>query len=245
MQRLEELQENDFDVVVFDSDGVTIRKGTELKETEKSLEIQTNVIEPKMVEALNELKKHCIVAISSGRSLMHLLKAYEPVIDERVVLQAENGIITMVDGVMRQNLYFLPDEMRKIRDMKKRIRGIENQAIKGFEPKTFLITVHCENRVDEIEEIVDEYEGFSWLWNGEAYDIQLDEIDKGFSLNQFEGKKIVAVGNGENDLPMLNKADIGITTDADSIQSDFCTSEPLEDGGLEVINHLLKLKGDE
>lgn len=244
MQPLEELQIQDFDVVVFDSDGVTIEKGTELKESETSLEIHTNVIQPDMVKALNELKKHCIVAISSGRSLMHLLKAYEPVIDERTVLQAENGILTMIDGVLKQNLFFQPYEMWQMRDIRKRIKEIENHNIKGFEPKNFLITVHCSQRVFEIEDIVAEYEDFNWLWNGEAYDIQLKDIDKGFGLNQFKDQTVIAVGNGENDLPMLNEAEIGITTDPEAIESDFYTYEHLEDGGLEVINHLLRLKGD-
>lgn len=240
MKPLEMLKEHDFDVIVFDSDGVTIEKGTELSETVNTLKVKTNVITDEMTKKINELKKHYTVVISSGRSLMHLQKAYFKVIDENVWLQAENGIFTLKGGNLKQNHVFSHDDMESIKEIKKQIQQLKNKEIKGFEPKTFLITVHCENRIPEIEEIVARFEGFYYMWNGEAYDILKKGIDKGFGLKEFEGKKVLAVGNGENDKPMTDKAHVGVTTDINDLQADYYTRNQLENGGLEVIDYLLE-----
>lgn len=240
MLPLSDLDVSSVEVVVFDSDGVTIKQGTELIETENMLKVKTNVISDEMVRRINELKKYCTIVVSSGRGMMHLQKAYFKVIDENVILQAENGIFTLKDGELKQNYKFNNKDMRNIRDIKKRIKEIDDKNIKGFEPKVFLITVHCMDRVLEIERLIEQYDDFYYIWNGEAYDISKKGIDKGFGLNQFKGNKIIAVGNGVNDEPMTDRADIGVTTDKGNLKADYYTDSELENGGLEVINHLIE-----
>lgn len=232
-------------IVMFDCDGVTVEKGTELKAKETNtyseLYVKTNVISDRMVEKLNRLKKHFIVGFSSGRSLMYLEQAYAKVLDNQVILQGENGLITLFRGELIQTHVFTADEMDKIRNFKRYILSIDNDNICGFEPKQFLITVHCKDRVPEIEYGVPE--GLYCLWNGEAYDIGVSGFDKGFGLLDItEGDvESIAVGNGENDKPMLDAATYGVTTDPSVVKSDFYTEKSLDLGGEELIDKLLSL----
>lgn len=48
------------------------------------------------------------------------------------------------------------------------------------------------------------------------------------------------IGNGENDKPMTDKANVGITTDINDLKADYYTRNQLENGGLEVIDYLLE-----
>jgi len=60
----------DIKLICFDVDGVTIKKGTIIKEKElaktKTLTIKTQLLENKVKQKLLELKKHYFVAINSG-----------------------------------------------------------------------------------------------------------------------------------------------------------------------------------
>lgn len=228
--------------IIFDCDGVTCEKGTELKETRTELYIKTKDINDRMVEKLNRLKKHFTVGFSSGRSLMYLDKVYNKVIDDKVILQGENGILMLLDGVLEQNRMFSKREMATIRKFKRFVATIDDPNICGFEPKQFLITIHCKDRVPDIESNVPNE--FYCLWNGEAYDIGIKGIDKGFgirALKDISDGGVIAIGNGENDKPMLDQADIGITTDRSVVESDYYTELDLDLGGEELIDHLLKL----
>src|SRR5690606_3932255 len=70
MKPLDKLEFNDLhgvDLVLFDCDGVTIERGTYIRESEDELHIKTNVISDRMVEKLNELKEYVNIGFSSGR----------------------------------------------------------------------------------------------------------------------------------------------------------------------------------
>lgn len=230
------------DIIMFDCDGVTIEKGTEIRETENEFFMRTNTISDRMVEKLNKLKKYYTIGFSSGRSLMYLEKAYRKVIDTNTILQGENGILTLHKGILKQNLQLRDYEAEEIRNLKNAIYNVKDSNISGFEPKQFLITVHAKDRVPEIEALIPK--GFYCLWNGEAYDIFYYGIDKGFGMNFLPSPYVIAVGNGENDLPMLNRATIGITTDKDTIESDYHTTKSLDLGGEEVIDYILEKLGE-
>lgn len=225
------------DIIIFDCDGVTIEKGTEIRETEHEFFMRTNTITNRMVDKLNRLKEHYTIGFSSGRSLMYLEKAYRKVIDAETILQGENGVLTLHRGILKQNLILNITEAERLRKLRNAIADVKHENILGFEPKQFLITVHCKDRVPEIEELVPL--DFYCLWNGEAYDIFFQGIDKGFGMNFLPSQNVLAVGNGENDLPMLNRATIGITTDKDTIESDYHTTLSLDLGGEEVIDYIL------
>jgi hydroxymethylpyrimidine pyrophosphatase-like HAD family hydrolase len=227
------------DIIMFDCDGVTIKKGTEIRETETEFYMKTNVITDSMVKKLNALKKHFTIGFSSGRSLMYLEKAYRKVIDADTILQGENGVLTLYRGALVQNLGLDIKQMNTIRNLKNAIAGVKNDDILGFEPKQFLITVHCKDRVPEIEALVPH--DFYCIWNGEAYDIFLDGIDKGYGMDFLPSHRVLAVGNGENDKPMLDKATIGVTTDKSVVQSNFHTIQSLDIGGEEVIDYILSI----
>lgn len=234
-------QLKEIEIIMFDCDGVTIEKGTIIHETEKEFYMRTNVISDRMVEKLNRLKGYYTIGFSSGRSLMYLEKAYRKVIDTNTILQGENGVLTLFKGELKQNLKLTVSEADKVRNLRNAIANIKHKNILGFEPKQFLITVHCKDRVPEIEELVGNE--FYCLWNGEAYDIFFQGIDKGFGMNFLPSEKVLAVGNGENDKPMLDRATIGISTDREVVQSDYHTTLSLDLGGEEVIDYILEKLG--
>lgn len=236
----EQLQE--VDIIIFDCDGVTIEKGTEIKETENEFFMRTNTITDRMVEKINELKKYYTIGFSSGRSLMYLEKAYRKVIDTQTILQGENGVLTLYQGTLRQNLAMNINEADRLRKLRNAIADVKHKNILGFEPKQFLITVHCTDRVPEIEALVPN--DFYCLWNGEAYDIFFQGIDKGFGMNFLPSYNVLAVGNGENDKPMLDRATIGISTDRTVVESDYHTTKSFDLGGEEVIDYILKKLGE-
>ena len=80
-------------LVVLDSDGVIVPKGTTIQETETNdknvIKISANKISDKMADLVNRLKKKYKVAISSGRSLIYLQSMYSKVMGD-IIIQAES-----------------------------------------------------------------------------------------------------------------------------------------------------------
>lgn len=239
-------------IICFDCDGVTVERGTEIEEKEDSLFVKTYTLPERLLEKLIKLKKRFHLTFSSGRSLLYLDRMYGKVLWDNASLQAENGIFTLIDGQVIQHEKFDRPTLEKINKIKVAIRGLSktNKQIRGFEPKQFLITPHCWQAVPEIEEIVKKFDDkneFYCLWNGEAYDIAPQRLNKGAALKHLAAylgvdiSQTMSIGNGPNDKEMVETAGIGVTTDPQELPADFYTSGSLHLGGEELVDALLKL----
>lgn len=256
MKSLSDLSLNDISgirLVCFDCDGVTVIKGTQIEETETTLRVETHSLSESMLKKLINLKKHFHINFSSGRSLLYLERMYGKVLWENASLQGENGIFTLADGRVIQNEFFSKEDLFTMIKMKEEIRDLSkiNKKIRGFEPKQFLITVHCWEEVPELVNIVKKHdknnEYYTW-WNGEAYDIGLKRLNKGTGLRhlcnylKIDIRDTIAIGNGPNDKDMVETAGIGVTTDPKWLESDYHTVGKLHLGGEELVDKLLELK---
>lgn len=243
-------------LVCFDCDGVTVRRGTKITQKydqgSNFLKVHTYVLSEQMREKIDQLKKRYHVSFSSGRSLAYLQMMYGEVLWENASLQGENGIFALVDGWLIQHKRYPVSILEKIEDIRSEIKKLQktNKNILGFEPKQFLITVHCNKEIQEIYNIVrkiDTKNQFYVWWNYEAFDIGLKNINKGFGLRKLseylkiEASQTMAIGNGINDKDMVEAAGIGVTTDLEVLETDFHTEEKLHLGGEELIDRLLEL----
>lgn len=242
----------DLKIICFDCDGVTIKRGTEIEETETTLNVKTHNLSEELLGKIIPLKERFHVNFSSGRSLLYLDKMFGKVLWDNASLTGEIGIFTLINGQVIQHEKFDRETLEKINQMKVAIRELSkrNKDIRGFEPKQFLITVHAWKEVPEIEEIRKKYdtkdEFYNW-WNGEAYDIGLKRLNKGTGLKRLaeylrvDISQTLAIGNGPNDVDMVQTAGISVTTDPKELPADFYTTGKLHLGGEELVNKLLEL----
>ena len=241
-------------VVCFDCDGVTVPEGTYIRENKGELIVRTATLNDRVAEKLTRLKKHFFLVFSSGRSLLYVTRMYEKILWDQVALQAEIGLFTLYQGRVFQLGEFTPHFLEKSTKMKQAIRQLSqtNTNILGFEPKQFLITVHCQKEDPAIIDLVKKHDPeneYYCLWSGEAYDIGPKIFNKGVGLKFLAEKmgltmaNVLAVGNDPNDKEMVEWAGIGITTDPNSVikGADFITEKKFEQGGEEVIDKLLEL----
>ena len=144
-----------------------------------------------------------------------------------------------------------PDYIRSISVLRSKLREIQNENIMGFEPKETFLTVHCKDRVPEIEALINKDTHYI-IWNGEAYDIGDPNINKGTGLERIKkvisertGKEIkaIAIGDRQNDIDLLEKADISVSADSKVLTTpDYFVPEDSEVlPGITLAKHLLKL----
>jgi len=259
MKPLTELSKDDIQdlkLVCFDVDGVTIKKGTDIKEIKEddktTLTVTTSNMSDEVLGKLMELKKHYTVAISSGRSSLYLTKIYADLLWRNAALISENGIFTLIDGKLIQHEHFNSETLETMRNIivdLKKLEGIEKN-FRAFEPKQFLITLHAWGEIQKVYEIVkthDKKDDFYCWWNGEAFDIAPRRLNKGAGLRHLADylginiNQTMAIGNGPNDKDMIDAAGIGITTEPDTVEGDFHTTKDQHLGGIELIDTLLRL----
>ncbi len=259
MKPLSELsKENikDLKLVVFDVDGVTVKKGTNIEEiktvAETKFTIRTNNLTQQMKDKLTELKKYYYVAICSGRSSLYLTDVFGDLLWDNFALISEIGIFTLKDGELIQNKRFNDNLLQKMKLIKADLSKLvgDKSEMADFELKQFLITLHASHEIPNVYEIMknrDPENEFYCLWNGEAFDIAPRILDKGQSI-KFLAKELnigihqtMASGNGINDKSMIDAAGIGITTDRKSVEADYYTEGNEELGGFEIIEKLLEL----
>ncbi|HJZ18919.1 MAG TPA: HAD hydrolase family protein, partial [Candidatus Nanoarchaeia archaeon] len=109
------------------------------------------------------------------------------------------------------------------------LKKVKHRDIKGFEPKEFIITLHCKKRVAEIEKIVGKYRNLYVIWNGDAYDIGIKKVQtKALGLRRLikllgiRKNNVLALGDNFNDREMLEEAGISISADKSRLKGDFC-----------------------
>jgi len=256
MKALSELTRQDLALIkllCFDCDGVTVPEGTKISENQGKLVVETMMIEDRLVQKLNQLKSKYLLTFSSGRSLLYLTRMFEPVLYDRVILQAENGLFTLIEGEVTQLERLSLERLELLRKIKYRIRvfGESNSDVLGFEPKQFSVSVHCRQEVDQIPAIVKQEargEKLYCLWNGEAYDINLAHLNKGRGLEKLCQKlgigqnEVLAIGNDPNDKEMVEWAGIGVTSNQESMSAaDYYTLQKQELGGEELVDRILEL----
>lgn len=246
----------DIKVVSFDVDGVLIQKGTDIEEVDNSfstfLKVRTKKITPELIDKIIRLKKYLHINVSSGRNLLYLIETFDPILWDRASLQGENGLFTLIGGKVIQHGSLSFEELEFLRTIKNQIHNQmkTNKNIRGFEPKQFLISVHCFKEEPAIEEMVralDIKGEFGVKWSSEAYNIFPKRISKGTGLMELSKilkvnlSQILVVGNDPNDKEAAEGPGVSVTTSPDTLTADYFTESALELGGESLVNQLLKI----
>lgn len=238
-------------LIAFDSDGVLVKKGTEIVQSGAHFSQKTNFVDPQILAKLVLLKKHFHIVINSGRSSWYLTQIYQDILWDNITLISEVGAFFTSGGYIVQTDtldQYEQDVTIKIRQELSKLLG--DPRIAGFEPKQFLTTLHCHEAVPEIELIVkncDPQNRFYCWWNQEAYDINSKKYTKTQALNRLISlrhlnlENVITVGNGINDADLTAKKSINISTDPNNLQTDDFYVEGEHEGGFLILNHLLSL----
>ncbi len=231
MKPLNQISQKDLSkikMIVFDLDGVLVRRGTKIKQKGNVTTLETKVVEKKEVEKIKELhKKGFLINISSGRGL-YMLQEMSREILPFVSLTYENGSATWYKGRIYQHINSFK-YLHGIFPKLKKIAG-GNKNVKGFEPKEFIITLHCRKKIDKIEKIVKKEKHLYTVWNNEAYDIGIKKKQtKALGLRNvikiFKLKKenVMAMGDNYNDSELLKESGISVSADKSRVRGKFYT----------------------
>jgi len=237
-------------LIVFDVDGVIIPTGTDLKENDDGTEfwMKTHKLSDNFIKNIIELKKYVRVAFSSGRNFLYLRSLVKDFFDESIIVQSENAAITFIDSKMSHPVYPKGyfETMFKLKNLI--LKNKKALKLEGFEPKIFNFAVHTEEEVDLIYELVKSVDNDGMLyciWTGEAYDIGLKGITKGWGVAEIAKKmnitpnQIITTGNALNDKEMLEFG-IGVTMRPDRVSGKYKCSGGDGLGGEELAEFLVK-----
>jgi HAD superfamily hydrolase (TIGR01484 family) len=243
MKPIEEITKEDIKfvkLIVFDVDGVLVPRGTKIKQEGRSITLETKAIADEQIGQLKKLKdRGFYLNINSGRSLSMLQDMFSKVM-EYSSLTYENGSASWIDGEIVQHV----NSFRYMGGLREKLErsAMNHPNFKGFEPKEFIITVHCKDEISAIPDIVEEHnQGLKknnslelyHLWNGEAYDIGVKGIQtKGVGVKALTSylnltrENVMAIGDNLNDKELLAEAGIAVTADKSRVSGDFYV--PLE-----------------
>jgi len=228
MKNIKEITEKelaDIKVITFDIDGVIAPTGTIIKETidEDSIDLymEAKKLSSGFIENLQKLEKYVRLNFSSGRNILN--KIVHPSYEDE---------------------YFT-----KLKELKIKIREMKenDKRIRGFEPKMFILTVHCDE-MEEIPNLVKEIAGddLYCLWTNEGYDIGSKEMSKGQAIINLAKelgigpKQIMTTGNNYNDKEMLEIGK-GVTVEPKRVKAEyFIEHKPEELGGELLVEFLLE-----
>lgn len=227
MKPLDELTKKDLQhikLIVFDVDGVLVPRGTKIKQVGNKTSFETKKISEKQIDQIKKLNRLGFkINISSGRGLYMLQEMFRDVLPF-VSITYENGSATWFKGKIFQHV----NSFNETKDVFDKLKKIKHKEIKGFEPKEFIITIHCRKRIKKIEEVVNQYKKLYWIWNNEAYDIGIKKVQtkaiglrkimKSFKLSK---KNVLAIGDNYNDKELLEEAEIAVSVDKSRLKGDF------------------------
>lgn len=227
MKEITELTHADIEkikLLVFDVDGVLVPRGTRIEQKDNWTTYETKVIAEKQIDQITSLyNRNFYMNISSGRGLFMLQEMFRSILS-CVSLTYENGSATWFEGRIIQHI----NSYEYLREIYPILRQVKDSKIKGFEPKEFIITIHCEEQVKEIEEIVARFPQLYTVWNGEAYDIGIkDTQTKATGLRVFreelnlQKENVLAIGDNYNDKELLDEAGIAVTADKSRVEGHF------------------------
>lgn len=234
MRAINEMNQADFKnikLIVFDVDGVLVPRGTIIEQKDTRTMFETKRIATEEIQFIKQLyEQGYLINISSGRSLYMLMDMFRSILPF-VSLTYENGSATWYKGKIIQHF----NSFDMLKDIYTELSTVSHHSIKGWEPKEFIITIHCVNRVEQIEIISNKYPNLYCLWNGEAYDIGMrTEQTKGKGLIQLikmfdiSKENVIAIGDNLNDKELLEEAGIKITADKTRLTGDFYIPFPAE-----------------
>ncbi len=211
-------------LLVFDLDGVLVPRGTKIKQIGNTTCYETKKIAKKQIEQIKKLNKLGFkININSGRGLYMLQEMFSEVLPF-ISLTYENGSATWFEGKTYQHV----NSFKELKEISKELKKVKHKDIKGFEPKEFIITIHCKNRVKEIETIAKKYKKLYYIWNDEAYDIGIKKIQtkptglkKIMTLFKLKKKNVLALGDNYNDKELLDEAGISVSADKSRLKGDF------------------------
>lgn len=211
-------------LIVLDVDGVLVPRGTKIKQEGNATILRTKKISSKQIKMIEEInKKGYMINISSGRGLYMLQEMFREILPF-VSLTFENGSATWFSGKIYQHV----NSYRYLKDVFTELQKVRHKNIKGFEPKEFIITIHCVDRIKKIEKIVSKYNKLYCIWNREAYDIGIKKMQtKAVGLKalmrlfKLEKKNILVIGDNYNDKEMMDCGGISITADKKRVSGDF------------------------
>ena len=227
MKPLEQLSKEDLrpiKMIVLDVDGVLVPRGTKIKQVGNTTTLQTKVIHKKQIEQIKQLhKKGFLINISSGRGLYMLQEMFREILPF-VSLTYENGSATWYKGKIYQHV----NSFEYFRDIFPKLKKIGNKNIKGFEPKEFIITIHCKEKIKAIEDVVKKDRNLCTVWNGEAYDILIKKdqtkavgLKRVIKLFKLQKKNVMAIGDNYNDQELLEESGMPISADKSRVQGKF------------------------
>jgi len=236
--------------ITFDIDGVIIETGTQLRESADGTELymKSKQLSRQFLENLKELKKYLKINFSSGRNLLYLKSLVNEIFDQSVFLQAENGNLSWFEGKITHP-HYSAEYFEKLKLVRERIKGMMVQGderIRGFEPKMFILTTHCE-QMDEIPNLVQaiDPEGELYcLWTNEGYDIGSKTMSKGQGIEKLAQhlnippKEIMTTGNNYNDAQML-QVGTGVTVDPERVEADYFIEHQPDQLGGELLTEFL------
>lgn len=229
MKPLNEFSKKDLSkikMIVFDVDGVLVPRGTKIKQVGNTTTLETKVIHEKQIGQIKKLyDMGFLINISSGRGLYMLQEMFRGILPF-VSLTYENGSATWYKGKVYQHV----NSFEYIKDIFPKLKGVvhKNKKVKGFEPKEFIITIHCNDKVKEIEDIVKKEGGLVTVWNGEAYDILINKkqtkaVGLRHAMEIFKLKKenVMAIGDNYNDQELLKESGMPISADKSRVKGKF------------------------
>lgn len=244
-------------MVSFDVDGVLVEKGTEIFEIQdlnkdNVLVMKTKHISAELVKKIERLKKYLHINISSGRSLLYLIEAFDQILWSNASLQSENGLFTLIAGKVIQNTNLTFEELAMLRKIREEIYKMKenNPNIRGFEPKQFLLSVHCFNEEPSIVKLVEKLglnNEYGVKWSSEAYNIFPSRISKLTGLKaltkllNIDISQVLVVGNDPNDKEAVEGPGISVTTDPSTLTAEYYIESKSKIGGGIVINRLLEI----
>ena len=211
-------------LVVFDVDGVLVKRGTKIKQKDGITTFETKKIAKSQIEQIKKLHaKGFHININSGRGLYMLQQMFREVL-EYVSLTYENGSATWFKGRIVQHV----NSAKFLKNVFPKLQQVKSKDIKGFEPKEFIITIHCKNRVKKIERIVDQEKDLYYVWNSEAYDIGIKKkqvksigLRKLMKMLKLKKKNVLVIGDNYNDADLLSVGGLAITADKSRVAGDF------------------------
>ncbi len=213
-------------MIVLDVDGVLVPRGTKIRQKGDTIVLGIKKIKKKEIELIeNIVRAGLLVNISSGRGLYMLQKMFQSVLSQ-VSITYENGSATWHKGKIYQHINSFAELSAVLPKLEKAAK--KNKKVKGFEPKEFIITLHCKERAPEIEKIVRKYKKLTTVWNQEAYDIvikgrQTKARGLRHVMNLFKLKKenVLVIGDNLNDREMLKAGGLPVSADKDRVKGKF------------------------
>ncbi len=212
-------------MIVFDVDGVLVPRGTKIRQVGNTTTLQTKVIAAKQIEQIKHLNKMgFLINISSGRGLYMLQEMFREILPF-VSLTYECGSATWYKGKIYQHINSFNSFKNIFPKLKK--FAVENKNVKGFEPKEFIITIHCTKEIPQIERIVKK-EKLRTFWNGEAYDVLIPKYQtKALGLRhvmkilKLKKENVMAIGDNYNDQELLRESGMPISADKTRVKGKF------------------------